>query len=410
MSSSPPARSVRLLCAIAGFVTIAAVTGCATTPPPAPKPAAQELPPAPHQLAADMPDFLRLPNQPADRTPVRVGVILPFDDTSPNVRALATSLMRATELALYDSNNPNILLMTADDNGSAGDATAAAQKLIDQGAEIIIGPIFSASVSAVAPVAKDHGVPVLAFSTDRSVASAGVYLLSFQPQSEVKRVISYAVSQGRRKFSALIPQTAYGEVVEQSFREAVTADGGTVADVEHFSPSAGALADPAAAVAKSDCDAIFIPQSGSLLRGVVSTLAYAGVDTTKMKYLGTGLWYDQGNVKETLLQGSWFAAPQPSADEAFDAKYQQTFGAEPPQLASLAYDAISLIALMSNGAPYHRFTYGALTDANGFAGVNGIFRFHPDGTLERGLAVLQVDSTGFTVVDPAPTTFQGHGS
>jgi ABC-type branched-subunit amino acid transport system substrate-binding protein len=369
-----------------------------------------EQPSAPHQLSADQPSFLKLPNMAQGTTPVRVGIILPFSDSSANLRALANSMMRAAELALYDSGNRDILLMAADDTGSPADAAAAAQKLLDQGAEIIVGPVFSASVTAVAPLARDRGVPVLAFSTNRSVAGNGVYLLSFQPQGEVKRVIAYAASQGHTNFAAMIPQTPYGAVVEQGFRDAVAAAGGTVSDVEHFSPSAGAVTDPAAAVAKSGCDAIFIAQGGSLLRGIAPTLSFSGVDNTKVKYLGTGLWDDPAITKEPLLSGGWFAAPQPSGGDAFGAKYRQTFNADPSQLASLAYDAISLVALLAPGPAYHRYTVRALTDPNGFAGVNGIFRFLPDGSVERGLAVLAVDPSGFTVVSPAPTTFQPSGS
>ncbi len=110
------------------------------------------------------------------------------------------------------------------------------------------------------------------------------------------------------------------------------------------------------------------------------------------------------------MNGGWFAAPEPDADAAFNAKFRDTFGTAPPQLATLAYDAVSLVALLSSGVPYHRFTLAALTDPNGFAGVDGIFRFYPNGSLERGLAVLAVSPGGFTVVDPAPTTFQSHGS
>lgn len=403
------ALSVKRLCAIAGLVSIVALCACASTPPPPPKPVVRELPPAPHQISTNQPEYLTLANL-QGQTPVRVGVILPFTDNSPGVRALAGAMMKAAQLALYDSGKNDIILMMADDDGSPAGASSAAKSLLDQGAEIIIGPLFSASVNAVAPLAKDRGVPVLAFSTDRAVASTGVYLLSFQAQNEVERVIAYAESQGRTKFAALIPQTAYGNVVEQTFRQAVPAGGGVVVDVEHFSPSAGALSDPAAAIAKTDIDALFIPQGGSLLRGIVPTLAYAHVDNTKVKYLGTGLWDDPANTREPLLAGGWFAAPQPSADASFVAKYKETYGAEPPQLASLAYDAVQLIALLSAGTPYHRFTFGALTDPNGFAGVNGIFRFHEDGTIERGLAVLQVDPSGFTVVSPAPVTFQHHGS
>ena len=388
-----------------------AIGACTSTGPTSVAPApAPEPPPAPHQVTAEQPDFLKLPNTNPAVTPVRVGVILPFDNSTANVRVLAKSLMHAAELALYDSGNKNIILMTAEDTGTPADAAAAAQKLLDQGAEIIVGPIFSASVNAVAPLARDRGVPVLAFSTDRSVAGNGVYLMSFQPQSEVKRVIAYAASQGHKIFAAMIPQTPYGDVVEQSFRQAVTAAGATISDVERFNPSAGAVMDPAAAVAKSGSDAIFIAQGGALLRNIAPALAYDGVDNSKVKYLGTGLWSDPATTKEPLLSGAWFAAPQLSANDAFSTKYRQTFGAESPQLASLAYDAISLVALLAPGTPYHRFTLAALIDSNGFTGANGIFRFRADGSIERGLAVLAVDPGGFTVVSPAPTTFQSSGS
>ena len=411
--SVPAASSrfaLRRLCAIACAVAVVALAACTTTTPPPPAPPVPVQPPAPHQLSADQPTFFKLPDLAPDKTPVRVGVILPFSSSSASVRALANAMMKAAELALFDSGNRDILLMAADDTGSPADAAAAAQKLLDQGAEIIIGPLFSTSVSAVAPLARDRGVPVLAFSTDRTVAGNGIYLMSFQPQSEVARVVAYAASQGRKNFAALIPQTPYGDVVEQSFRQAVTAAGASIGDVERFNPSAGAIMDPAAAVAKSGCDAIFIAQGGSLLRNIAPALAYDGVDNTKVKYLGTGLWSDPATAKEPLLSGAWFAAPQPSTNDSFNAKYRQTFGAEPPQLASLAYDAISLVALLAPGAPYHRFTLAALIDPNGFTGANGIFRFRQDGSIERGLAVLAVDPTGFAVASPAPTTFQSSGS
>ena len=400
----------RRLCAIAGVFSVAVLCACTTPPAAAPTPQVIEAPPAPHQLTAEQPNFLKLANLVSDKMPVRVGIILPFTDNSANTRALANSLLKAAQLALYDSGNTNIVLMTADDTGTQAEVAAATQKLLDEGAEIIIGPIFSASVAIVAPLARDRGVPVLAFSTDRSVAGNGVYLLSFQPQSEVKRVIAYAASQGHKTFAAMIPQTPYGDVVEQSFRDAVTMAGAKIGDVERFNPSAGAVMDPAAAISKTDCDAIFIPQGGALLRGIAPTLSYDGVDSTKVKYLGTGLWNDPATAKEPLLAGSWFAAPQPNADNAFYAKYRQTFGSEPPQLASLAYDAIALAALLAPGTPYHRYTLGPLTDPNGFAGINGIFRFRADGSVERGLAVLEVGPGGFTVVSPAPTTFQPKGS
>jgi hypothetical protein len=254
-------------------------------------------------------------------------------------------------------------------------------------------------------------VPVLAFSTEKSVAGNGAYLLSFLPQNEVRRVVGYAAANGRRNFAALIPQTAYGDVAQAALQDSVTAVNGRLVDIERFPPNAAAVAGPAGAVAKSGADAILIAQGGTLLRAIAPTLSLDGATRDKVKLLGTGLWDDDRTLaREAALEGSWYAAPAPNADAQFVSKYRATCGAAPAQLASLAYDAVSLVALLSQGPAYHRFTQGALMDPNGFAGVNGIFRFRPDGTSERGLAVLELTSSGPVVVSPAPTTFQRPGA
>jgi ABC-type branched-subunit amino acid transport system substrate-binding protein len=406
--------SVSKLSRFCAIALVAAIAAC-TPKPQGPAPVTQAaLPPEPkaaNPLDRDLPNYLRLPGMAADVAPVRVGIILPFGSSAAPTRALAASMLKAAQLALFNSGNRNILLITADEgNGGAG-AAAAAQQLLSQGAEVIIGPLFGPSVSAVAPIARDRAVPVLAFSTEKTVAGNGTYLLSFLPQNEINRVIGYAASKGHKQFAALAPQTAYGDVARDAFADAVAAAKGSVVDVERYPPNAGAVATPAAAVAKSGADAVLIAQGGVILRAIAPTLSLDGVSRDKVKLLGTGLWDDDAQVmKDTSLQGSWYAAPAPNSDAEFVSKYRATFSAAPAQLASLAYDAVSLVALLAPGAPYHRFTRGALMDPNGFAGVNGIFRFKADGTSERGLAVLEVNSAGPVVVSPAPTTFLGKNS
>jgi branched-chain amino acid transport system substrate-binding protein len=370
-------------------------------------------PPAPvagHPLVADQPDFLRLPNLAPNRTPVRVGVILPLTSGAAATRTLAAAMLKAAQLALYDAKNPNIVLMTADEGTRPEDAAAAATKLLAQGAEVIIGPLFGPSVTAVAPIARDRGVPVLAFSTEKSVAGNGVYLLSFLPQSEVRRVVSYAAAQGHHAFAAMVPQSAYGDVIVGAFADAVKGAGATSVDVEHFTPNANAVLTPSQAIAKSPADAVMIAQGGGVLRAIAPSLGFAGLDKHKVKLLGTGLWDDPAIAREDALLGGWFAAPEPDADNLFNSRYHDAFGSNPPQLASLAYDAVALVALLSGGEPYHRFTQSALMDPNGFSGVDGIFRFNADGTSERGLAVLEVQPDGFHVVSPSPKTFQNPAS
>lgn len=410
--SRPIARRV---CAIAAAVAIAALAaGCTTKP--APKPVVAPPPVAPttqanHPLTSELPQFLRLPNMDATKTPTRIGLLLPFSNGSAKTRALANAMLKAAQLAVFDAHNPDILLMTADEGSTPDSALAGARKLLDEGAEIIIGPLFSASVTAIAPLARDHAVPVVAFSTDRTVGGDGIYLLSFQPENEVRRVVDYAASQGAKTFAALVPQTAYGQRAEQAFNDEVKVVGGEVKDIEKYSAAGDAMNAPAAAIAKSGADAILIADGDVNLKTVAPLLQVDGVDRAHVHLLGTGLWDDSTLTKESSLQGAWFAAPTPYADDAFDTKFKNAFGATPPRLATLAYDGISLAVLIAQaGEPYKRFTAQALMDPNGFAGVNGIFRFNVDGSSERGLAILGVQPSGFTVVHPAPTTFQQQGS
>ena len=57
-----------------------------------------------------------------------------------------------------------------------------------------------------------------------------------------------------------------------------------------------------------------------------------------------------------------------------------------------------------------RFSEEVLTNPSGFSGTDGIFRFRPDGTNQRGLAVLRVTTSGGQVVSPAPKAFSTSGT
>ena len=392
---------------------MAGLAGCAQpAPPPAPPPVVlppapppPPEPPAPNQLSQEQPNFLRLPNIPNGATPVRVGVILPLSSSNAGTRALAQSLLKAAQLALFDGGNASMVLMVDDEGNGGAAAAAAANRLLAQGAEVIVGPLFGPSVAAVAPLARDKGVPVLAFSSEKTVAGRGVYLISFLPENEVARVVAYAASKGHKNFAALVPGNAYGELAADALKDAVAAANGKVVEVDQFAPNAAAAMEPAGKVTKAGADAVLVAQGGAVLRAIAPTMTAEGAH---LQLLGTGLWDDETLSREAALEGGWYAAPEPNADANFVAKYRSAFGTAPANLASLAYDAVALVALLSPGEPYHRFTRAALMDPNGFTGVSGAFRFRQDGTSERGLAVLEMQQDGPKVVDPAPTTFQQH--
>ena len=414
-------ESHRQVCAIAFSVTIgAALASCqammqplvlSAPPPPAPPPVAMVVPPPPPPpppARMEQPNFYRLRNTPSGATPARVALLLPLSGGTAETRALAQALERAAELAVFDAKSNDILLMPRDDGATPEKAAAAAAKAIQDGAEIIIGPLFAQNVTAVAPVARGK-VPVIAFSSDRSVGGNGTYLLSFQPETEVNRIVTYAARTGHNSFAALIPKTAYGQKVESAFRQSASRTGARIAAIQSFDERAQAVAEPAKAIAQAGADAILIPEGGTVLQAIAPALAVNGVTARRTQLLGTGLWDDATVTNEPALAQGWFAAPAPDAFRNFTAHYREVYGAAPPRIATLSYDALSLVALLSRGRPGQRFTDAALTDSHGFVGIDGIFRFSADGAAERGLAILQVNDSGFSVVEPAPKSFPQPG-
>lgn len=342
---------------------------------------------------------------------VKVALILPLSAAG-NGAAVAQAMRNAAEMALAEFSNPDIQLLVKDDGGTAGGAQAAATQALAEGAEIILGPLFAVSVSAAGQVARARGVPVIAFSTDSSVAAPGVHLLSFLPETDVDRVIGYATQQGKRSFAALIPDNAYGTVVQAAFQQAVARGGGRVIAMERYPLDRAQMQGPVQRVAQASrqADTIFIPDGADSVTAAVQMLAANGVNTRRIQLAGTGLWDDPRTYAEPGVQGGWFAAPDPAGYRAFSGRYRQRYGQDPLRPATLSYDAVSLVAALVKTQGPARFSEEVLTNQSGFAGIDGVFRFRPDGTNQRGLAVMRVTTSGPQVISPAPKAFSASGT
>ena len=341
---------------------------------------------------------------------VKVAVILPLS-AGGNAGVVALSMKNAAEMALAEFSNPNVQLLVKDDAGTAAGAQKAAQQALSEGAEIIIGPLFAHAVGVVGTAARQRGVPVIAFSTDASVAARGVYLLSFLPESDVDRIVDFAVASGKRSFAALLSQGAYGNVVEAAFKQAVARKGGRIVALERYALLPSTTASAANLIARSagSIDALFIPEGPEVVPSVVQGLANVGIDTKRVQLLGTGLWEDSRIFNDTRLHGGWYAAPDSNGYRGFSARYRQRYNKDPVRTATLAYDAVALVAALVKTQGPQRFSEQVLTNPSGFSGIDGLFRFRADGTNERGLAVMQVGPTGGQIVSPPPSAFGASG-
>ena len=333
---------------------------------------------------------------------VKVGLILPLSAAG-NAGVAAQSMKNAAEMALAEFQNPDIQLLIKDDGATPQGAQQVTQQALDEGVEIILGPLFAGSVPATAQLTRARGVSVIAFSTDSSVAGRGVYLLSFLPESDVNRIVDYSAGIGKRSFAALLPDNAYGNVVEAAFKQAVGRKG-RIAVFEKYGADRSTAARTVAQ-ALGSADALFIADDGDSVVATADALTAAGANLRNIQLLGTGLWDNPRVFASPALQGGLYAAPDPSGFRAFAGRYRAKYGAEPVRTATLTYDAVALVAALSRQQGAQRFAPETLTNPSGFAGIDGLFRFRSDGTNERGLAVMKVATSGGTAVAGSPKSF-----
>jgi ABC-type branched-subunit amino acid transport system substrate-binding protein len=340
---------------------------------------------------------------PAPAGPAKVGLLLPL--TGSNAK-LGQAMLQASEMALFESGSDNLSLEVRDTE-QAGGAAAASLQLVDAGVEMVLGPIFAAGVAQTAPAMRNAQIPMISFSTDRSVAGNGVYVMGNLPQLQVDRVVRYAAMRGYKRIAALVPDTAFGRAVTSQLQQTVLATGGALSTVEFYPPGTSDFSPflQRLGAAKGSFDALMIPEGGDVLHLVAPLLSYYGIDQTTVHLLGTTLWNDQGLLREPALVGGLFAAPASEAWAGFADRYRSNYGGQPPRIASLAYDATLLAAALTRDPAHPRIDSGVLTTPEGFAGIDGIFRFRSDGGVERGLAVFEIQNGAIATVDPAPQSF-----
>lgn len=339
---------------------------------------------------------------------VRIALLLPLSAEGRSAE-IAKQMKQAAELALFEADNPNIVLIAKDTKGTPEGARMAASTAVSEGAEIVLGPLFATSVRAAAPIVQQASVPMVAFSSDESVAGNGVYLLSFLAGHDVSSIVSYAVSKGKRRFAAYLPQDQYGQIAERAFRRAVAAQGGEVVALATYPKDSNGLVKAAKPLAQqikqNGADALFMPAGQKYLPQLASLLPYHEIDPKQVQILGSSRWDFATVGSQAPLRGGWFPAPDPKGWNKFKQRYTQTYGTIPTRITTLPYDAVSLAVSFARLGKGSRFSAATLTQAGGFSGVDGLFRLTQNGLSERRFAILQVQKFSNSIIQPAPNRF-----
>ena len=372
-----------LLAAVAALAALSACTIVPKKPAPAPTPA-----PTPGVL-------------PEDAAHHRIALLVPISGTN---GVVGQSIANAANMALLDTNVKSLRVTTYDTAANPGDA---ARRAIADGNKLILGPLLSGEIAAVAAAARPEKVPLISFSNDEKAASRDVFIMGNLPGQSISRTVGYARSKGITSFAALVPRGEYGDRASSALLSAVRGRGGTVIALEPYDRSAASINAAAQRIrAKSGYSALLIADGGSL-SARAATQFRAGGGKASVRLLGTELWSGERAISTTpAINGAWFATVSDNRFDQFAKSYRTRFGGQPSRIATLGYDAVLLTLRVARDWKVGRpFPTSSLIGGSGFLGLDGPFRFNRSNVVERALEVREIEKGAVKVVSPAPTRF-----
>lgn len=341
-------------------------------------------------------------SQNSSQTGKKVALLVPLTGKH---AALGQSLQAAAEMALFEKADEHLSLEIIDTKSTSQGAMAAAQKAVAAGAPMILGPIFGDDVKVVAPVARQSQIPVISFSNNPQIAGNGVFAIGLSPEEQIQTVVHFVQSKGSKSIVVLLPRNPFGDLMAQEVSNLKSA-GMPIAQVIYYnSQDAGELQKTLNPLSTLSFDTLLIPEGGAILSSLVKAIEAQGIILTNKTICGSAQWDETETMKIKSLQGAYIASSDLSKRRPFEAQYKTTYQSTPPRIASLAYDGVSMMAILNKHFPNDPYALSALTQGRGFAGVDGVFRLKSDGRCERKLAVLQLTPSGFVNVEGGGRTF-----
>ena len=341
--------------------------------------------------------------------PVQVALLIPksYEETA----SIATSLEQAAQMAIADLGGIRIDLRVFDTAGNPEQAALVARQAVQEGAKIILGPLLAENAKAVGAAVADSGVNVLSFSNNASIAGNNVFVLGPTFNNTANRLVSYAASQGRTKAVIVHPRTLEGELGKAALENAAQSTPLEIVAIEAFEFSQKGVIDSVArikdSVLETQADTLFLTSNTArALPLLVQLLPEAGINPQDVQYIGLSRWDIPRQILELPgVQNGWFTSPSRQVSASFKTRFTKGYGSPPHQLAGLAYDGLAAIGALVRTGQKNAVTKTALTQASGFQGVSGVFRFLADGTNERALAIAKIERKKVVLIDAAPVSF-----
>ena len=347
--------------------------------------------------------------------PIPVALLVPYGSAQPTDQVVARGLENAAKLAISDLAGVKIDLRVYSTAGTEAGATNAATKAVNEGAKIIIGPLYASAANAAGVAARARNVNVLTFSNNTEIAGGNVFLLGNTFANTADRLVSYGAKNGKRKITVVHANNAAGNLGADAVRKAAARSGASVVSSVSYDFSQqgiiSAMATASQSAKSNSADTVFLTAGvDSDLPFVGQLLPENGLRFPDYQYMGLTRWDLAPQLHAMAgLNNGWFTMPDLNRYNQFSSRYKAVYGGNPHPLAGLAYDGIAAIGALAGTGANDALTTAKLTQGSGFAGVNGTFRFHSNGTNQRALAIATIENKLVKIIDPAPSSFGGAG-
>ena len=371
-------------------------------------------------------NYLQIPT--STHRKIQIALLLPFSGKN---KELGWSIFNASSLSLFENDLENkIELVLFDSKDSPQDSQKAFKEIVDKNIKVVIGPIFTSTITAIEKMARDNEITVISLSNNHELLNktnnrGGVFVAGILLESQIDKIVNYAMDRGKLNFAIIAPNNQFGKYTTDYLKKFVRARDGNFITSEFYEANNNDIDRAAEKIVSSfgvptksknrdtaylsDYDRIYpqiilIPEAGKPLSKVVKSINKFNKDERDFQIIGTSQWDDASTLNDINLLGSWFSAPEGDKFRIFEKNYYRYFGKFPPRISSIAYDSVWAISKIAQNKTNLKLTFSDFIDynknvKNGFDGIDGVFRFLPNGAVQRNLAILQVGNGKFETID-----------
>ncbi len=338
--------------------------------------------------------------QPTEK--VKVGIILTLTGAQGNY---GEGITKGINLALKEVSNVDVIF--EDEQSDTKVAVTAFNKLTDvDGVKIIIGPVLSGSVLAVAPLAEQKKVIILSSTAvTGKITDAGDYTFRNRETAtgHGKTMAEYAISKGWKK-AAMLNANAEGPLAYANpFATRYQELGGTLVAQELYDKDSGDARTQISKVIDSKPEVIytsgFAKDIGINLK-IAREMGYTGPFLTTPAMEDKAFLTAAQGAGEGIVYTSGFNPGTQQAQE-FKQKYANVYN-DPnfSWFVANAYDALKLISkIVEQCNDDTDCIKQQLYATQNYNGVSGTFSFDSKGDVDRPLILMQVKNGGFVPLE-----------